>query len=125
MQQRAALNQKLIANRARDSDLNIAILAAWENVGDQDAVAYVDRLAHAWAWPGAQMQVRKAARKCLVPLEKRLEEEHAARLSPVKRPVSRKSRTPESRRERELSTKRLANNWKNWKKRSASTVTPA
>ena len=28
------------------------------------------------------MQVRKAARKCLVPLEKRLEEEHAARLQP-------------------------------------------
>ena len=81
-QQRTALNQKLITNRVRDCDLNIAILAAWKNVGDQEAVAYVDRLAHVWAWPGTQRQVQKAARECLIGLEKRLEEEHAARLQP-------------------------------------------
>ena len=79
-QQRSALNQKLIENKRRDSELNIAILAAWENVGDQEAVAYVDRLAHLWAWPGAKRQVRDAAGKCLPLLEKRLEEEHAARV---------------------------------------------
>ena len=82
-QQRAALNQRLIENKPRDSDLNVAILAAWANVGDQESVAYVDRLAHGWAWPGGQRQVQEAAQKCLLTLEKRLEEEHAAQVSPV------------------------------------------
>lgn len=80
-QQRAALNQRLIENKGRDSDLNVAILAAWENVGDQESVAYVDRLAHGRAWQGGQRQVQEAARKCLPQLEKRLEEEQAARVS--------------------------------------------
>ena len=82
-QQRAALNQRLIENKPRDSDLNVAILAAWENVGDQEAVAYVDRLAHGWTWPGGQRQVQEAAQKCLLTLEKRLEEEQAIRVSHV------------------------------------------
>ena len=79
-QQRAALNQRLIENKPRDSDLNVAILAAWANVGDQEAVAYVDRLAHGWAWPGGQKHVQEAAQTCLLTLEKRLEEEQAMRV---------------------------------------------
>ncbi len=78
-QQRAYLNHKLTRNRRRDADLNKAILAAWVNVGDAEAIAHVERLTGAWAWSAPQQQVRETARQALPLLERRLQEEYNAR----------------------------------------------
>ncbi len=79
-QQRAYLNHKLARNRKRDADLNKAILAAWVNVGDAEAISHVERLTGAWAWSAPQQQVREAARQALPLLERRLQDEYNARM---------------------------------------------
>jgi hypothetical protein len=77
-QQRAYLNQSLFRNRRRDAELNKAILTAWAVIGDAEAIPYIERITHNWAYSAGQKEVRDMARKCLPRLEQRLAEEHAA-----------------------------------------------
>lgn len=60
---RSILNKLLV--ESREKALVLAILAAWEQVGDEEAVPVVERLAHGNAFLGNDFEVRRAAAEAL------------------------------------------------------------
>lgn len=69
-QQRFNLNQAL---RGRNVSLKLAILKAWEQVGDREAIPEVERLIHAPGEDAATTLVATAARECLPFLQQSFE----------------------------------------------------
>jgi hypothetical protein len=60
--QRTCLNR---AMRGKNTDLTLAILKAWEQLGDADAVPEVEKLAQGQGRGGRNLKVMTAARECL------------------------------------------------------------
>lgn len=72
--QRVRLNEALgLPEFARDADLLIAILAAYERVGDEDSLLLIEALAALPGEPGAERRVRDAARFYRKGLRERVE----------------------------------------------------
>jgi len=61
--QRACLNEALRCNR--DTNLTLAILTAWEQVGDSEAIEHVERLAAGLGRGGHDPRIVAAAQECL------------------------------------------------------------
>ena len=73
-----------------DLNLVVAILRGLEQVGDEEAIPYVQKLAHRPAMSDAERRVRAAANECLPALRERLGREGAGGL------LLRAARSPES-----------------------------
>ncbi len=81
-EQRSALNRMLTnrlgLSKSQAISLRIAILKAYEQVGDTNALPVVQRLAEG-AGPGKDRSIREAAQQCLPYLQQRADQESASR----------------------------------------------
>lgn len=94
-EQRANLNLTLKkADLKRDTELILAILQAWQQVGDEKAVPYVEWLAQLKSDHEAGERVRQAAQACLPYLQERVEKGRLA--GTLLRPAESPNSSPET-----------------------------
>lgn len=73
----AQWNNIIKALKTGDTEFTLAVLKAWEQVGDYRALPHVRRIAHGLALTESARRVRDAAQSCLIVLEARVAEEMA------------------------------------------------
>jgi hypothetical protein len=71
--QRACLNRAL---KGKNTELILAILKAWEQVGDSGAIAEVEKLAEGHGQGEKSARIREAAQECLPALRQSAERQH-------------------------------------------------
>jgi hypothetical protein len=63
-----------------DTEFTLAVLKAWQEVGDYRALPHVRRLAHSLALTDSARRIREAAQECLTVLEARVAQEMAPQM---------------------------------------------